>query len=198
MLLRTVLFLLLAVPPALQAAGRLTPSHTAGTLGDVLLLAQAEDPGFTLLANALERQLPEKGWQVRRVDALPEQAPAPDGVWLAAGASAGALVSRITREGWASPRALVLIGAYQSGESPLAEALVELPSAVLDVVSDWDHPVALAERTERRRQAQRSNKRNYRQWRSYLNYHEGEDHDELVSRIHGWLKRQLHTGKAKR
>ncbi len=191
MLLRTLLILLIAVHPVLQAAERLTPSHTAGTLGEVLLVAPQGAPGFAALATALETQLPEYGWQVRRIDALPETAPDPDSVWLVEGATAGSLASRMAEQSWLTPQALVLIGGYQTGEPALGQFLVDLPSAVLDVVSDWDHPLALADRLDRKRQAKRSNKTNYRQWRSYLNYHEGEDHDELVSRIHGWLKRQL-------
>ncbi|USD37965.1 MULTISPECIES: DUF3530 family protein [Ferrimonas] len=197
MIARLLLSLLLFCGLTQAGEPNLYPSNLAGVRAEVVLVEPQRGSPYPGLAQALIAQLPDLGWQVRLVPTLPEdpsEVLGGDTVWLAQGEVVGTLAAKLADGKLEPPLALVSIGGFQWPQQDvptLAARLVMQPSPVLDVISDWDHPLSLAGQKQRAIEASRSNKRNYRQWRNYLDYQQVDDHQELITRIHGWLSRQL-------
>ncbi|SDJ58787.1 Protein of unknown function [Ferrimonas sediminum] len=197
MIARLLLPLLLFCGLAQASEPNLYPSNLAGVRAEVLLVEPQRGSPYSGLSQALIARLPDLGWQVRVVPSLPEEPGevlGGDTVWLAQGEVVGILAAKLADGKLEPPLALVSVGGFQWPEQDtpaLAARLVMQPSPVLDVISDWDHPLSKAGQKQRAVEASRSNKRNYRQWRNYLDYQQVNDHQELITRIHGWLSRQL-------
>ncbi|TKB50905.1 DUF3530 family protein [Ferrimonas aestuarii] len=186
------LLLLLCLSP-LSWAATVYPSNEPGTLGEVAAISRGVQT-YPTLTEQLQQKLPDYGWQVLDLSTLNEEEQQMlngDSIWFLQGDSVTQVKDLLEQDRISMPKAIILIGGYQRNGQSLAEFITQFSCPVLEVVSDWDHPLARADRLLRRQQAKRANKNNYRQVKHYLSYQSRSGNEQLLQLIHGWLTREL-------